>query len=725
MARATQIPDDVLSEVIYCFFPASEKIFYFDVEMRNPYEKYILEVPYGIGGGESYIYAGSRTEGLMLPFLKRVDLGTISIADQDKMLHLKGIDDLLCRNMSLEIDKDHPVFCRIKHGISLGVRLKCKSHRIQGLYDLIKNSYLNSSAGKKFLENYLKVRDNLHTYNEQSKSSPALMSVSECYKGTYTENNDTVFCVKVKLKSEMIRTFLNRLQENRWPLNLFSNLDKLLTEHVYAIPKPYPCSETGDLRWRLSFSVIEVELARSLTDIQRRCYRVLKALIKFNVNEGLQEKEKFPSYYLKTLMFWLCEKTSKDSWTIKNLGRQWLTLLDNIIKSLESRKLEHYFITSYNLLYDKTPRVIKGWLERFKQIRQKPLDAFTKFWLNHNTLNAYFTDWGDRFRTFVSDISSVCSQKENPMSNEITNVIKDKTEGPILCLLFYAAEYLLGCYGFTELVTFADLHPQIKECIDISPAHVKELVPWVYLITTWKIPNLKPVNACSQWSSLLAEVTHHLTIKYGNQVPCLKNNQNFFNKETAERFHLLACSIGKKENINFESYVKYANFLLKEKCYEDGIQILLLLCNQSYELSSIGSMTSEVLDVCLKLSVACFHKIILKGTFLIYHLMMSCYLEAHVLTEVRIPEYLESGGPPPDLHPPYWSKLDQNQVSQIMPLKKILYGFQFILGKNLLEAFKVFVSLSDRDVVIKTLQYNVMLYILSRSYKLYLDEFDT
>ena len=124
-----------------------------------------------------------------------------------------------------------------------------------------------------------------------------------------------------------------------------TDLDELLTEHVYAVPKPYKNSETGDLRWRLSFSVIEVKLAPSLTEIQRRCYRVLKALIKFNVNEEyLKENEKFSSYYLKTLMFWICEQTFEDSWKIPNLGRHWLTLLENIIESLEKRKLPHYFV---------------------------------------------------------------------------------------------------------------------------------------------------------------------------------------------------------------------------------------------------------------------------------------------------------------------------------------------------------------------------------------------
>ena len=162
-----------------------------------------------------------------------------------------------------------------------------------------------------------------------------------------------------------------------------TDLDELLTEHVYAVPKPYKNSETGDLRWRLSFSVIEVELARSLNDIQRRCYRVLKALIKFNVNgEYLKENENFPSYYLKTLMFWLCEQTFEDSWKIPNLGRHWLTLLDNIMESRKKRKLPHYFVSSYSLLDDRPRRIINIWLEKFKQIRKNPFEAFTEFWKN-------------------------------------------------------------------------------------------------------------------------------------------------------------------------------------------------------------------------------------------------------------------------------------------------------------------------------------------------------
>ena len=148
----------------------------------------------------------------------------------------------------------------------------------------------------------------------------------------------SVFEHKLKLK------FKERLYDE-WPMKSVTDLDELLSEHVYAVPKPHKNSETGDLRWRLSFSVIEVKLAWSLTDIQRRCYRVIKALIKSNVNvEYWKESEKFASYYLKTLMFWLCEQTFEDSWKIPYLGRHWLTLLDNIIESLEKRKLPHNFV---------------------------------------------------------------------------------------------------------------------------------------------------------------------------------------------------------------------------------------------------------------------------------------------------------------------------------------------------------------------------------------------
>ena len=366
------IPLPLLSEMIYCFFPTSTRHVSRNPGYIWPHEPYIYRQDYC-----EAIVAGSIVENLMLPGLWISKPGNINrflvTPDQDTMFN-PGLSDTYV-NMSLKMDKDRPVLCRIKHG-----RPTCMSQIEMGFPEMEKGSFLNSVAVKQWFEYYLiKIHKNLSTYDftfQQHFSSPGFSS-----SNLQNEQYDHVLCIKVNFEHKLKLKFKERLHKDKWPMKSVTDLDELLSEHVYAVPKPHKNSETGDLRWRLSFSVIEVKLAWSLTDIQRRCYRVLKALIKFNVNEEyLKENEKFLSYYLKTSMFWICEQTFEDSWKIPNLGRHWLTLLENIIESLEKRKLPHYFISSYNLLDDKPIRIINNWLEKFKQIRKNPFEAFTKFW---------------------------------------------------------------------------------------------------------------------------------------------------------------------------------------------------------------------------------------------------------------------------------------------------------------------------------------------------------
>lgn len=73
-------------------------------------------------------------------------------------------------------------------------------------------------------------------------------------------------------------------------------------------------SASSHLEWRLSFSLAEILLARSLTAVQRQCYLLVKNLIKdlkCNV---------IPSYYIKCSFFWLLEDTETNVWRSSNLG---------------------------------------------------------------------------------------------------------------------------------------------------------------------------------------------------------------------------------------------------------------------------------------------------------------------------------------------------------------------------------------------------------------------
>ena len=98
----------------------------------------------------------------------------------------------------------------------------------------------------------------------------------------------------------------------------------------------------------LSFSVAELLLAKTLTNEQRRVYSIVKFLIKYQCASDAVNGIK--SYQLKTIFFWYCEEIKPSSQSLEASVRR---LLDYIIEFYEHKYIPHYFIPSFNLIFDK------------------------------------------------------------------------------------------------------------------------------------------------------------------------------------------------------------------------------------------------------------------------------------------------------------------------------------------------------------------------------------
>ena len=488
---------------------------------------------------------------------------------------------------------------------------------------------------------------------------------------SWNSDSDILFSIPVTWRKEFKQNFLSRLKADKWPMNSVADLEKLLAEGLYAIPKHDPNSKDGDLRWRLSFSVVEVELARSLNDIQRRCYRVLKAMIKYFVDVGLSEHRQFPSYHLKTLMFWLCGTTSEESWKIQWLGILFLKLLDSVIESLEKNELFMYFIPTYNLLKDKDAGSVSVWKERLRKIREAPLETFIKFWSAYEVETLRSENWGYCFNKCLIKLNETCSKtlvttREQHKYNEATYTCR-----------WIVAKYLLATYSLEDFLNYVKIYQETNKLISSTKAKSKEHLIWMYYcnnefssVEFLPYPEIQIPDNYSNYWSYLAEGTHHMFLKYGQNVP----DKDLFSKQTSERFHLIACSIQNKvEKINLEKYIKYANFLRVEKQAENAAHLLIFnkifqRCFRS-RFSTFSRITSEVLDTCLKLTVAFQEDVSAHDLIFSYHLLKTCYTEAGVLAEVFFNEH---------------------EWRQAMP------GFQFIMCEQLQKAFQSFASINDK-----------------------------
>ena len=157
-------------------------------------------------------------------------------------------------------------------------------------------------------------------------TGPSVMIPQENYKDTSLdfESIDQVFAFRC-FSSRIVKYWLSRERKsNKWPPR--NIIESVITKGCLLVPKGHTLSDKFDLMWMVSFSEIEVMLAKTLTRQKRQCYLVAKYLIK-----GL-EKCVISSYHIKTVLFWLLENDEFPSHM--SLGEGVLLIIKDLSKSL-------------------------------------------------------------------------------------------------------------------------------------------------------------------------------------------------------------------------------------------------------------------------------------------------------------------------------------------------------------------------------------------------------
>ena len=112
--------------------------------------------------------------------------------------------------------------------------------------------------------------------------------------------------------------------------------------------------------WRISFSLSEKILVKSFTQVQRRCFLLLKVLMErhgHKVYRRLEEqfgeddeenisknKFKVSSFLLKHVMFWTMEEVEEEEWRMNNLYDCIIKVLDKLDLFLENNSVPHFFL---------------------------------------------------------------------------------------------------------------------------------------------------------------------------------------------------------------------------------------------------------------------------------------------------------------------------------------------------------------------------------------------
>ena len=122
--------------------------------------------------------------------------------------------------------------------------------------------------------------------------------------------------------------------------------------HLVAIgPK---LEDHMDNEWRISFSLAEQMLTRSLNHSQFLVYGLLKLFLKEVLNEGLSEDDKILcSYHLKTAVFWLVQLHPKLDWSPSNFLQCFWVGFKIILKWVYEGVCPNFFIPEDNIFLSK------------------------------------------------------------------------------------------------------------------------------------------------------------------------------------------------------------------------------------------------------------------------------------------------------------------------------------------------------------------------------------
>ena len=145
---------------------------------------------------------------------------------------------------------------------------------------------------------------------------------------------------------QIAQTWLDRVRGKVWPTS--EVVDKIVKAGFQLVPKSSKAVDNdAHTSFRLSFNTAEQLLAQCLTKFQRECYRVLKMYY----YEILKKDPKvLTTYHLKTVLFWVIEKSGTEIWVEDNRAECCMLLLKYLRNSLSCRDLQHYFIPGCNLL---------------------------------------------------------------------------------------------------------------------------------------------------------------------------------------------------------------------------------------------------------------------------------------------------------------------------------------------------------------------------------------
>ena len=467
---------------------------------------------------------------------------------------------------------------------------------------------------------------------------------------------DYVLSLPFKCPSQVQEAYLERIMNKDWPTDAKAVKRIFVNRGCHAVPKYHPKSTNPRIEWRISFSIIERDLALTLSDMQRTCYRVLKGVIRSEINDKVSKEQKLPTYYLKTTLFWLCEDTADSFWKPNNLGTAWFCLLEKITEFLENGHLPNYIMPECNLIEKESAKTRQMWTKCLKQIRAEPVKAFRQFWHSYSVLAYYDPDfWA-----------------EDTIPEILKQIPLNESEKTLCCIYGLVQLYLMIECNLVDIVRLSLL---------FLGQNLNRLEIIERLIYSYKsFSKIIPVRFQDRLAYKQAYYSSLFFAEIGNlSLEKVKLSGNKTMEQSAfkeiEKWFLKAMDFPISDR-HSGTPVKYANFLRATNGYQAEIEVLYqaMIENKWYKNikpeCNYSKYVDDILDVCQQIELAGEDETSISSLEFAYHLLCDCYIKTGVFAEVCIPNTWLL------IYGPYTSKNESLKIERVTILKHL--GYQYI-----------------------------------------------
>ncbi|XP_013388158.1 uncharacterized protein LOC106157175 [Lingula anatina] len=344
-----------------------------------------LEKRLNLGDTQRTLISGSTAEGLSLPHAYKAGTFKIDSSDVDTLFIIGNftVTDYPTRDQSgtffFNTTETFPGYVRLEYEERYSNLKSVMRHT-----DVVRLAKVRTSEGEPvyFLQSGSIVKDyivdTIGERNEEGILHGPAFTTAEARRTTgqiLTESSwDRVPAISCPDWPKQAIEWITR-KRNGWPS--VGTIVQICKRECFVVPVAHPQSTFKEVEWRLSFTVAEQLLAKSLPKCVRKSFMMFKLLCKHE----LADVEFLSTYYLKTTLFWACERAPhlcKD--TCNELLAAFVHLLETLITFLSKHNLPNYFIPDNNMLSHVGRDFVRDALRKLVHIRCQILPVIRRYY---------------------------------------------------------------------------------------------------------------------------------------------------------------------------------------------------------------------------------------------------------------------------------------------------------------------------------------------------------